>query len=156
MNEKLKELRKSKGWSQTRLAMKFNVSNKLISKWETGGAVPGVEYLKKYSEIFSVSVDSLIDNKVRPAYALDYDKIEVKKESKKAAYVGVIASCVVFIAYLISTLTAVFVIPNSEFPVWGKLLAFIAPGAVIIALIVQTVLRIKEIKGGEEDDSRKY
>lgn len=156
IGEKLKDLRKSRGLSQTGLAMKLNVSNKLISKWETGGAVPNIEYLKRYSEIFSISLDCLLDNEVHVNHAIDYDKIETKRMNRKAAYAGVAVSCVIFIAWLMSTLTAVFVIPNSEFPVWGKLLAFILPGTVIVSLLVQAAIRVREIRDGEEEESGKY
>lgn len=53
-------IRKQKGLSQSELAKLLNVSNKLISKWECGGAVPDIEYLKEHSRIFEVDVVELL------------------------------------------------------------------------------------------------
>lgn len=156
INEKLKELRLSKGWSQTQLAAKLNVSNKLISKWERGGATPDISYLKKYSELFSISVDSLIDNEVHLDCAVDYDKIKLAPRDRRPAYAAVIIWCALFIIYIAGVFTVVFVIPNNEFPVWAKVLLAVIPTSIIMAMIAQAAIRIKEIKGGEEDDSRKY
>ena len=47
ISTKIMLLRKQKGMSQSELAQKLNVSNKLISKWETGRSVPATEYLSK-------------------------------------------------------------------------------------------------------------
>ena len=59
LGTKLKELRLGRGMSQQMLANKINVSDKLISKWETNNAVPALDYLKMYCEIFDVSIEYL-------------------------------------------------------------------------------------------------
>ena len=156
INEKLKQLRKSKGLSQTQLAKKMNVSNKLISKWETGASLPSIDYLKRYSEIFSVSIDKLIGNEVHYDCAIDYSKIKVEHKKKWTQYIGVTASCIIFIAYIISAFTACFVVPNEQLPIWAKCVIAIVPTMFIVTVIVLLINRIKEINGGEEDDSSKY
>ena len=55
-------LRKEKGWTQTELAEKLNVSDKAVSKWENGG-MPSIEFLPKLSELFGVSIDYLVTGK---------------------------------------------------------------------------------------------
>ena len=55
------ELRKNKDMSQKELAEKLDVSNKTISRWETGVSFPDIAYLNKMCEIFDVSLSKLID-----------------------------------------------------------------------------------------------
>ena len=59
-NEKLQELRKSKGLTQEELAEALFVSRTAVSKWESGRGYPSIDSLKMISRYFSVSVDDLI------------------------------------------------------------------------------------------------
>lgn len=59
-NQKLQELRKSKGITQEELANKLYVSRTAVSKWESGRGYPGIESLKGIATFFSVTVDELI------------------------------------------------------------------------------------------------
>ena len=59
-NEKLQELRKSKGLTQEELAEKLFVSRTAISKWESGRGYPSIGSLKEISRYFSVTIDELI------------------------------------------------------------------------------------------------
>ena len=59
-NEKLQELRKSKGLTQEELAQALFVSRTAVSKWESGRGYPSIDSLKLISRFFSVSIDELI------------------------------------------------------------------------------------------------
>ena len=59
-NEKLQELRKSKGMTQEELADALYVSRTAVSKWESGRGYPNIESLKEISKYFSVSIDELL------------------------------------------------------------------------------------------------
>ena len=63
-NNKLYELRKSKGFSQEELASRLNVSRQTVSKWEVGDSTPDMEKLIAISVLFGISLDELILNKV--------------------------------------------------------------------------------------------
>jgi len=63
-NNKLYELRKQKGFSQEELANRLNVSRQTISKWEVGESTPDMEKLVAISDLFDVSLDELVLNKV--------------------------------------------------------------------------------------------
>lgn len=54
------ELRTEKEMSQSELGELLGVSNKAVSKWETGAAVPRPEKLTKLAEIFGVTVAELL------------------------------------------------------------------------------------------------
>lgn len=56
-------LRKGKGLSQSELGDLVGVSNKAVSKWETGEAKPAINQLLKLSKVFDMSVDDIIEVK---------------------------------------------------------------------------------------------
>lgn len=58
-------LRKKSGMTQTQLARVLNVSDKAISKWETGLGYPEITLLPKIAECFGVSVDYLFTGERR-------------------------------------------------------------------------------------------
>jgi transcriptional regulator with XRE-family HTH domain len=58
--ENLSNLRKNKKLTQQELADQIGYSDKSISKWELGKAIPTVDILKKFAEFYGVSVDSLL------------------------------------------------------------------------------------------------
>ena len=63
-NNKLYELRKQKGLSQEELANRLNVSRQTVSKWEVGESSPDLEKLVAISELFDISLDELVLDKV--------------------------------------------------------------------------------------------
>lgn len=52
--------RKHNGYTQARLAEMLNYSDKAISKWERGDAVPDVLTLVQMAELFEIKVDALL------------------------------------------------------------------------------------------------
>lgn len=60
--KKLLKLRTDAGMTQSELGDKLSYSDKTISKWERGEAIPDAAVLKKISRIFRISVDNLLDN----------------------------------------------------------------------------------------------
>ena len=53
-------LREEKGMTQKELAQILDVSDKAVSKWENGQAIPRINVLEKIAEIFDTSVEDLI------------------------------------------------------------------------------------------------
>lgn len=60
--DKLQKLRRERGLSQEALANLLSVSRQSVSKWENGQAYPETEKLIMISEMFGVTVDSLLKN----------------------------------------------------------------------------------------------
>lgn len=56
----IKFLRKEKGLTQTELADKLSLSDKTISKWETGNGLPDVSLMIPLCDILGVSVNELL------------------------------------------------------------------------------------------------
>ncbi len=61
-NEKLQQLRKSRGLTQEELAEALFVSRAAVSKWESGRGYPSIDSLKDISVFFSVTVDELLSS----------------------------------------------------------------------------------------------
>ena len=53
-------LRKKQGLTQQQLADKLNLSNKTISKWESGNGSPDISNLHVLAEALEISVDELL------------------------------------------------------------------------------------------------
>ncbi|MBR4163264.1 MAG: helix-turn-helix domain-containing protein [Solobacterium sp.] len=60
MGSVIKELREKKKMTQFQLADRLVVSDKAISKWETGRGYPDITLLEPLAEIFGISVTELI------------------------------------------------------------------------------------------------
>ena len=58
---RLKEIRKSKGISQIKLAIDLNTSQNTISRYETGEREPGIAELIKIADYFNISIDYLLE-----------------------------------------------------------------------------------------------
>lgn len=56
----LKELRKANGMTQEQLGEKLGVSNKTVSRWETGNYMPPVECLNILSDIYNISINEIL------------------------------------------------------------------------------------------------
>ena len=57
----IKELREKENLTQIELANKINVSDKTISKWETGKGLPDISLLEPLSKVLKVSVIELMN-----------------------------------------------------------------------------------------------
>lgn len=56
----LKNLRIEKGFTQSELAKKLNISLKTVSHWETGYTEPSISQLITIADLFSVTLDELV------------------------------------------------------------------------------------------------
>ena len=54
------QLRKEVGWTQETLGEKVGVTNKTISRWETGNYMPDIEMIQIISKTFDVSINELL------------------------------------------------------------------------------------------------
>ena len=58
--EILHHLRTERGLSQDELAEKVFVTRQAVSRWENGETTPGLETLKRLSQLFDVSINTLL------------------------------------------------------------------------------------------------
>ena len=53
-------LRREQGWTQEILGEKLGVTNKTVSRWETGSYMPDIEMLQLLGQTFGVSINELL------------------------------------------------------------------------------------------------
>ncbi len=119
LGEKIQGYRKNLGLSQEELGQKLLVSRQTISLWEKDQTVPTIENLVRLKEIFSVSVDEMLDvadatiQEELPTeiYTFqynddDYKKLKRKEDSKiyKSIFFDILffAIAILFFEYSIS------------------------------------------------------
>lgn len=82
---KIKELRKSKGWNQTTLAKKLSTTQANVSAWEKSKWYPDIDSLKTMSNIFEVTIDYILDNE-KPVNELQVAKKEITPDLAKQVW----------------------------------------------------------------------
>ena len=60
MENKLRTLRKSKGYTQIAVQMKTGIEQALLSKYENGDRVPPTETLIRLADFYGVSIDYIL------------------------------------------------------------------------------------------------
>ena len=80
---KLTEYRTQKGLTQEELGKILGVSNKAVSKWENGSAMPRLDMMIKITEYFGVSIDEFIDNTVKSASEKEMEQKYIKLYNEK-------------------------------------------------------------------------
>lgn len=72
------DLRKKQGLTQQQLADKLNLSNKTISKWESGSGSPDISNLLVLADVLGVSVDELLRGELNAV-----ENTEINDDKKK-------------------------------------------------------------------------
>lgn len=97
------KLRQNKKLTQSELGKQLNYSDKSISKWEHGEAVPPIEVLKTIADFYNVSVDFLInDNDENLFEKLNRTNTKANKiiiTMLSVSFVWLIATCMFFYSY---------------------------------------------------------
>ncbi len=104
----LTALRKKREWTQAELAEKINYSDKSVSKWERGEALPDLKVLAKLADLFGVTVD----------YFLTENAVESPEEFTSPAvrrrYQYWIISLAISLVWLIATILFVYTAVESR------------------------------------------
>ena len=127
--------RKKKGLTQLQLAELISYSDKAISKWEKGLAIPDVFVLSQLSEIFEVTLDELTSEykeKKQPQVNKDNEYIKKKNNINKVV-ITILSSILVWFVFIITYVLLELTNPNT-LPTW---LLFIY--ALPVMFIVQIV-----------------
>ena len=105
IGEKIAEMRKVNKMTQRELAEKLNVSDKVISKWETGKSLPDVETMPRISKALNISISELYEcvEQTTPGMAEDYNEERIWQYKKYS-----IASCfLVLLSPILFSMTGV-------------------------------------------------
>ena len=94
--------RKEKGLTQTQLAEKLNITNRAVSKWETGKSVPDAAIMLDLCEILDVSVNELLSG----------ERIAMENYQKKAVKLAIpVFGLLLLVKYGIGSRTRSFIDP---------------------------------------------
>ncbi len=66
MQNRLKELRKSRGYTQISLQMQVGIEQSLLSKFENFERVPPTETLMRLADFYNVSIDYILCRTNKP------------------------------------------------------------------------------------------
>ena len=66
MRNRLRELRKSRGYTQVSLQMQTGIEQSLLSKFESGERIPPTETLLRLAEFYNVSIDYILYRTEKP------------------------------------------------------------------------------------------
>ncbi len=132
----IQELRLAKKMTQLELAELLNYSDKAVSKWERAESIPDVAVLKQIADVFSVSVDYLLN----ADHTADEKKNGNPHQSLRRTHF-IISLLAATLVWLIATFTYVVLGLLSTpvaFPAW---LVFIygVPVCTIVILILNSV-----------------
>ena len=85
----IKNARLKKGYTQSQLADLLNVSNKTISKWETGRGYPDITLLAKITSVLKLDYEELLQS----------NEYIIQKRKKKRKYISII--CIVCLSFIL-------------------------------------------------------
>lgn len=72
--QNLTKLRTTNNLTQSELAEKLNYTDKSISKWEHGDAMPPIDVLKEIADLYGVSLDFLVTENTNEAYVKKHEQ----------------------------------------------------------------------------------
>lgn len=145
----LRDLRKEKGITQEELAEKMMVSNRTVSRWETGSNLPDIEILIELSDYYNVDLREILDGEKKGEKTMDKDlketiiKVADYKEEEKKRFVKFI-NIVLIIAFVLGTINMVidFVDPQNTTAVFDFFHGFC--GGVSYAALLAGVIATSE------------
>ncbi|XFA99790.1 helix-turn-helix transcriptional regulator [Candidatus Izemoplasma sp. B36] len=141
---KIIKLRKENNFSQDELASKIGVSRQAISKWERNEGLPDLYNIKKLAEVFHISVDELIQEKINKE-----DKVSTKN---KASFILMSIPSFLFVIGLpllfLSSIVGFVIITQKLFIPeiiywdlnWGSI--FVPIGLLIVFILIKLFVQI--------------
>lgn len=133
LGNRIKELRKAQNINQDELAEQLFVSRQTISNWENDKSYPDIQSVLLLSEIFDVSVDTLLKGDVEKMERSVTEQMQADKNKMNAYAIGMTIS---MIAIFVSTPILAFTIGF-----W-----FLIPFAMLFACTMYFAIKIEKQK----------
>ena len=133
LSKNLVALRKSRKLTQSELAEKLSYSDKTVSKWENGDAVPDVETLVMISSFYEVSMDDLVS---KPYQELSQQSI--KDTNYNRWNKSIITSLAVLLVWLSATILYVQTKIIQNIDAWNVFI-WAVPISFIILLVFNSI-----------------
>lgn len=126
--ENLSALRIENKMTQMELAEKLNYTDKSVSKWEHGDAVPPIDVLKDLADLYGVSLDYLVTGRENLSYDKRYTS-ERNNTNKR-----LITALAVSLVWIISTVLFVYLKIFAQTDFW-MMFVFAVPLSTVVLLI---------------------
>lgn len=129
------QMRKKQGYTQRQLADTLCISDKTVSKWETGNGLPEVSLMLPLCDALEINVNELLSGEKltdsdykKKAEENMMDLVREKEESRKKIILSVVVGVITIVA------GTALVLVSGMFPMnpWARVL-FIVLGMVVIA-----------------------
>ena len=144
------ERRKQENLTQAQLAEKLNITDRAVSKWETGRTMPDSSIMLELCRVLKITVNDLLSGEV--VSMENYNKemesklIEMVKEKEEAdkrllgleIFIGITSTVVVFALIMVAAVV--------EMDVWVRV-CLIALGFVLFIVGCFCALRIEQVAG---------
>ena len=138
-------LRQGAGLTQAELGAKLNYSDKSISKWERGEAIPDAYVLTQMAGIFGVTVDYLLSSHDEWEKPAAEDEEETPPEEKPAektvterTYSAEVLIVLVFVSIWTAAITAFAVLWMVDI-FWWRIFAVALPVSLLVLLILVSI-----------------
>lgn len=138
------QMRKEKGMTQAQLADLLLISNKTVSKWETGKGMPEVSLMLPLCEALEINVNELLTgekipqkNYIEKAEENMMNLVHEAQESKKK----IILATMIAVLTTLSAITLFIILGIFEMAVWARVIliaiaVIVIIGGIIIACIL--------------------
>ncbi|MBR2279482.1 MAG: helix-turn-helix domain-containing protein [Ruminococcus sp.] len=144
------ERRKAANLTQMQLAEKLNITDRAVSKWETGKSMPDSSIMPELCDILNISLNDLFNGEVivmenykEKSEKLIIEMAKQKEESdKKLLTLEILIGLFSSIIFLGTTLAVSFI----EMPVWLRVCLFTA-GLILFIVGLGYALKIEQTAG---------
>ena len=133
-------LRTEAGMTQAELGAKLNYSDKTISKWERGEAIPDAYVLTQLAAMFGVTVDYLLSSHD----AWDAPQEEAEDEDTAAAdqaYSTNVITALAVVSVWTACLIAFVVLGLAKGLIWWTMFAIALPVSLLVLVVLMSVFK---------------
>ena len=143
----LRELRKEKQLTQEQLAERFGVTNRSVSRWETGSNMPDLSILVELADFYDVDIRDIIDGERKGEDVNNEEKERLQlvadyaENEKNILLMRLRIISIVGLVSLVAGLTMMVISRENNLPIYDYLMGTlmgVAIGALLVAVFYST------------------
>lgn len=143
----IQKMRKEQQLTQRQIADKLNISDKTVSKWETGNGLPEVGLMLPLCSLLHINVNELlsgerlVEQKYQEKAEMNIMDLLKEKAEAKRKIVILIVQCIMT---LLSGITLIMTASFLEMQVWVRIVLIVIAAAVIVSGIIVACVMERE------------
>ena len=142
--------RKNKKMTQLQLAEKLGITDRAISKWETGNGMPDSSIMLELCDLLEISVNELLSGEVinmeNYNEIAEMNLLELKRQKEEADRKMLGLEWVIGYTSSITFLTLIFVASFVEMQSWLRIVLIVV-GSIIFAVGMANAIKIEQTAG---------